>query len=638
MQARRLGWISALLGICLLTATAGAEDRCKITIDAQLPVKMDGLRAVVTANINGTDAQFIVDTGSFFDFMTRAAAAEFGLPLREAPPDYIVVGVGGREIPRVVTVKTFKVAGVSVHDAMFLVGNNDFRGSTVGLLGQNFFRLEDIDYDFANGALRFSRAEHCRGDEVAYWAGTQPVSAVDLNWTSPQRPHLIGRVAINGHAMEALFDTGSPRTILSLDAAKRAGVTPKSPGVTAAGFTSGMGSDAIRVWIAPIDKLAIGSETIEHTHVLMGGNGLEDIGADMLIGADFFLAHHVYVAYRQEKLYFTYNGGRVFDFNTPHPAQAASTAKTGADNAHSGSPPASNASQTSAATEPAPRPQTDGSETGAAPQASAIVASAMPADAAGYMRRGMAHTSRHEYSQAIADLTRACSLEPADANCRYRRGLAYWYDAQPKPALADFNAAIQLQPDDFDAHLARGELELRQHPADAQTDFDAVDRLAPQEADLRLHLATLYDSAGEYAGSIHQYDLWIQYHGNDLRRYYALASRCGSEGAANVDVDRALDDCNEAIRALPSQASPDVSATIINFRGMVYLRQGKLDGALTDFGAALKLLPKLASARYARGLVELKKGLSAQAQADLAAAKSQQPDIAKHFASIGLTP
>ena len=144
--------------------------------------------------------------------------------------------------------------------------------------------------------------------------------------------------------------------------------------------------------------------------------------------------------------------------------------------------------------------------------------------------------------------------------------MAYWHSAHPQPALADFSAAIQLQPSDFDAHMARAELELRRQSAGAAADLDAVDRLAPQEADLRLTLAKLYGAAGEYAGAVHEYDLWIEYHPDDLRLSYALAGRCGAEAAANVDVDRALEDCNTALRSIPKPAS----AVAVSNRGLVY--------------------------------------------------------------------
>jgi len=34
-------------------------------------------------------------------------------------------------------------------------------------------------------------------------------------------------------------------------------------------------------------------------------------------------------------------------------------------------------------------------------------------------------------------------------------------------------------------------------------------------------------AAGEYAGAVHQYDLWIEYHPDDIRAPYALSYRTG---------------------------------------------------------------------------------------------------------------
>jgi tetratricopeptide (TPR) repeat protein len=421
---------------------------------------------------------------------------------------------------------------------------------------------------------------------------------VRVNWTSVLRSRLIAKAAVNGHDIEVLFDSGAWRSILSLGAARRAGITPDSPGVVPAGTVFGLGSRLVRVWSAPIDTFAIGGETIEHTHLLIGDIGLDD--ADMLLGTDFFLAHHIYAAYSQGKAYFTYNGGPVFDVNALPPAQAGTAA-------------------------------------GSTSAAGATAVSGAPNDAAGFMRRGMADASRGELAQAIADLTQACRLETADADCHYQRGLAYWRNGQPRPALADFTAAIQRRPDDFDAYLARAQLELASQPGAAQTDLDAADRIAPPQADLRLQLARLYGLAGEYAGAVHQYDLWIEYHPDDVNLSYALSNRCGSEAEANVDVDRALDDCNDALRLIGTGMT-EMSAVALSNRGLVYLREGQLNNATADFQAALKLRGGFPLARYALGLVELKKGLTAQGQADLTAAQTHSPGIGKRLASMGFTP
>ena len=610
---RTLGWIPVLLAVSL--STAGAADRCKLLMTRPVPVRMQGLQPVIYASVNGIDAPFAIDTGSFFGFLSPGAAAQFRLPLSYAPPGFYVTGVGGSSVlPQIATVKSFKVAGLSVQNAIFLVGVNDFENGVAGILGQNLFRISDVDFDFADGVVRFVKPQHCGGHILAYWATTQqPLGIVNLHWTPQPQSSAIASASVNGHSIDVLFDSGSWRTILSLDAAKRAGITPDSPGVIPAGETIGIGDKVVRVWVAPIAKFEIGGETIEHTHVLIGEIDMHD--TDMLLGADFFLAHHIYIAYSQDKLYFTYNGGPVFDLNARRPAPSATaSANTPVTAAQPGAAPAA------------------GAVTGQ------IVVSDVPTDAAGFMRRGMAEASRGDFAPAITDLTHACELEPADADCRYQRGIAYWRDNQPQPALADFGAAIQRRPDDFDAYLARAQLEMAKRPEGFESDLDAVDRLAPQQADLRLLLARLYTAAGEYAGAVHQYDLWVEYHPNDVRLSGALSSRCGSEAAANVDLDRAVDDCNSAARLERKSGAVDAVAVTLSNRALVYLREDRLDDAFADLETALKQHSQSPRARYELGLVELRKGLIAQGQADLAAAQTQHPGLAERFASIGLKP
>lgn len=618
MRIRHIGCMATLAAVAALSvSTAGATDRCKLLMSEPVPVSMVNLRPVIPAGINGTEARFIVDTGSFFDFLSPAAAAEFKLSLVDAPPWYYVSGVGGSFVPKIATAKTFAVAGVSVRDKEFLVGNNDFRNGIVGILGQDLFRIADVELDFADGVLRFVKPQHCGDKVLAYWATQQAIGTVHLRWTSEQQPHLLGKASVNGHEIEVVFDTGSWRTVLSLGAAKRAGITPDSPGVVPAGESTGLGGKPVPIWAAPIDKFEIGGEAIEHTRVLIGDIGMRQLGADMLLGSDFFLAHHVYVANSQDKLYFTYNGGPVFALSARPPTPAKAPA--------AGTPTAS------------AQPGTAGSPgTAANPGASAapMPVSNAPTDAAGFLRRGMAHASRGELELALSDLTRAAQLDPHDPESHYQRGLVYWRSRQPQLALQDFNAALALDPNAYQAYLARAELQLPRIHAAVEEDLGAVDRLAPQQADLRLVLGNLYQGIGQYAGAVHQYDLWIEYHEDDVRLPRALAGRCGLQAAANIDLDRALDDCNQALSKLPSAEH----AAVFSNRGLVYLRLGRLDRAIADATAAIGLHAKSGNPLYVRGLAELRQGLTAKGQADLAAARKLQPNIARHYAGIGLKP
>jgi hypothetical protein len=76
-------------------------------------------------------------------------------------------------------------------------------------------------------------------------------------------------------------------------------------------------------------KLELG-EIFSHEHQLPTGSHIssEDLGKpDILLGFDFVRAHRIYIARGQSKLYFTYNGGPIFDVRAAEPAAAPPASK-----------------------------------------------------------------------------------------------------------------------------------------------------------------------------------------------------------------------------------------------------------------------------------------------------------------------
>jgi predicted aspartyl protease len=108
--------------------------------------------------------------------------------------------------------------------------------------------------------------------------------------------------------MRAYFDTGASTSFITAHAAARAGVRTSDPGVLPAGQSQGLDGD-IKTWVGAFSSIKIGDEEIKNAKLTIGESVAE---FDVLIGADFFLAHHVYVANSQGKLYFSYSGGPVF--------------------------------------------------------------------------------------------------------------------------------------------------------------------------------------------------------------------------------------------------------------------------------------------------------------------------------------
>jgi tetratricopeptide (TPR) repeat protein/predicted aspartyl protease len=605
-----------LLAWGILAASAAHGGTCNITRAPDIPVTMSGLRPMVRAQINGQDAEFVVDSGSFFSMLTPAAVQEFQLPYKASPALYglYVEGVGGRESARVVQVRKFTLIGATWDDVEFLVAGSAFGRGAVGLLGQNVLRIADVEYDLANGVVRLVKPKgDCKHTNLAYWAeaADKPYSAIDIEPASPGQPHTRSVAYLNGVKIRVVFDTGAAQSLLTLGAAKQAGIAPASPGVTEGGESWGLGHKLTETWITRFSSFKIGDEEIQHAQLRFGDINL--LNADMLIGADFFLSHRVYVATSQNRLYFTYNGGPVFDLSASRalaeaPAAAASGAAAGIGAAG----------------------------TAAQPQAPELARRLdQPTDAAGFARRGAASDARHDYDAAIADLTRACELAPTESSYFYQRGLAHWHNGQADAALADFDQAIKLKPDNVDALVDRASLNAsRQTPAAEVTrDLQAAGQALPQQAEVRLRIGDLYEAVGQPAAAVIEYSKWIDSHARDnVFMPRALNSRCWSRALSGRDLEQALGDCNTALRMRPN------NVRVLDSRGLVHLRQNDYDKAITDYDAALHLQPKLAWSLYGRGLAKLHKGLAAGGQADIAAATALEPKIAQHAATYGITP
>jgi tetratricopeptide (TPR) repeat protein len=622
------GWLIALLLTGLSAAPPPVAAVCKLQV-AQMPVTMTGLRPMVHAQINGTDALFVADSGAFYNTLTRAAVDEFKLPLAPPPFGFAMKGVGGEAQAWLTHVTIFTLLGVPLHNTEFIVVGNELGSGAAGLLGQNVFRIfGDVEYDLANGIIRLVKTKDCRDSSMAYWAKSQPYSVIDIAYATAQTPHTTSTAFLDGAKIRVLFDTGAAASLLTLDAAKRAGVTPDSPGVVPAGASNGIGRRVVKTWIAPFASFKIGDEEVRNTHLRIGAGMMLDV--DMLIGADFFLSHRIYVANSQRKLYFTYNGGPVFNLtagpavadyspapNNPAPSGAAATGRAATGPAENGPPPGNAPSDATAQTPAQANAHPD-----------------QPTDAAGFARRGAAFASRHDFAHAVADLTRSCELDPNEPSYPYQRGLAHWGNRQPELALADFDQALSLKPDYLPALVARADLHVRRREFSAAiTDLDAADRVAPREAPQRLELADLYLFAGQFESAVAQATLWIDAHRwDDTQMPRARNLRCWTRALWGEELDRALADCDAALKLRPD------TAAFLDSRGLVQLRRGDYDRAIADYDRALGLGSKGAWSYYGRGVAKLRTGLTAGGKADIAAATALQANIAEEAGKRGITP
>jgi tetratricopeptide (TPR) repeat protein/predicted aspartyl protease len=599
---------SAAIWIVLVLAALPARTRagCQIERYAQLPVTMAGARPLIAGSINGVDAFFIADSGSFFSALSDESARRLKLHLNSMPRGMEVRGLGGAAADaRIAWVRELTLAGWSggtLHNVDFVVIGNFFAGTAAGLIGQDVLGHADSEYDLGNGVIRLFHSRGCSDRSMAYWQQGGAFAVLDIGYTSALSPHLIGTARLNGTRIRVMFDTGAARSMLNRRAAARAGISTDGADVVAGGVWNGVGRQPIESWLARFDRLDLGGEQIQNARLRIGDIELPG-GADLLLGVDFFLSHRIYVAASQHRVYFTYNGGRVFDLSvTDATAQAGSAATD--------EPPA-------APTSAAPRPAELRDE---------------PTDAAGFRRRGAAFAARRDFRSAIADLEQAIKLDPADPENYYQRALALWWDQRVGAAIADLDQALSLEPDYGSALMGRGTLRLMdKDAAGARADFDRLTALAPNDASVDLGIAQSYANSDYFDDAISRYDRWLATYPRDDRLPTALSGRCRTRALMNQGIDLALADCNSALRKGLN------SSELFETRALVWLRLAAFDKAMADYQTALKLQPKSAWALYGRGLVELNRGLKPQADRDIQAAVALDASIADHFRRIGLT-
>jgi tetratricopeptide (TPR) repeat protein/predicted aspartyl protease len=597
--------IAVALATMLALASAGrAAALCQPGKIAEFPVTMHGLAPWTTIQINGHEASFTVDSGAFYSSITPAKAAELQLYLQSAPFGLYVQGVGGAAQRLDMTTVTLGLAGQSVPGIQFLVMGQGGGGSA-GLLGQNILHLADADYDLAHGAVRLIDPRDCRGEAVAYWTKNHP-DFIDLVEGEARDPHTYGYVAVNGVRLKAVFDTGANSTIIFSHAAARAGLRPDMEGARTTGVSSGIGAARVRTWSVPVASFKIGEEEIKNTRIQIEGGDVEDW--DMLLGADFFLAHHVYVANRQGKIYFTYIGGNVFNLTAPPPRAAPMT------------DPAATASAAPGAT---------GGEA-SAPAASS--APGDPKDADAYSRRGAARAAEKDYESAVADFSKAIALKPDDGRYYLQRAQARMGLKQAFLAMADLDEALKRDPADVDALVARAEMRFAgQDRAGAARDLDAASAAAAAQADIRIRMAADEERLERFDQVVAELDRWIPVHLDEAQTPAGYRMRCWARLNLGRELDKALDDCNRAIRGERDPIN-------LRNRGLVYLRRGEHDRAIGDFNAALALNAKMPWVLYGRGVAELYKGEAAAGEADIAAARALAPKITEAAQALGVAP
>lgn len=144
-----------------------------------------------------------------------------------------------------------------------------------------------------------------------------------------------------------------------------------------------------------------------------------------------------------------------------------------------------------------------------------------------------------------------------------------------------------------------------------------------------LALARAYGALHHTQSALHAYDTVAAL---EPTNYEALAAGCWIRGLLNIELDRALGQCQQALALDPGDAQ------IVEDRCLVYFRMSNYAKAEADCSGAASFRSTAPQALFIRGLAKLKNGDSVGGNADMSAAKKLKADIANDFAADNLAP
>ncbi len=231
-------------------------------------------------------------------------------------------------------------------------------------------------------------------------------------------------------------------------------------------------------------------------------------------------------------------------------------------------------------------------------------------------------------AEAVTEYDKAIAIEPTAYAFTSRSQARPFSEKDAK--LADVNMALQMDPDSSFALTARGSIYMSLKDYDKSlADLNAVLVKDPHDEQALNVRSAVYEQQRNYDAQIA--DLTVL-SADDPTNATWLNSLCWARAINGRDLDKAMEECNAAVKLKPDQMA------FIDSRGMVNLRMGKLDAAIADYDAAIKLRPDSASSLYGRGIAKKRKGMTKEANKDLAAARKLYPGVDKQYAPYGIAP
>jgi hypothetical protein len=289
-------------------------------------VRDDGGDRVPTIPVTIGDAskKLVVNTASVYSDLSQPAIKE--LHLNTLQSRVRLLNNAGQRSDRYVILPSLGIGGAKSDAVKFMVRPapgpmNPNDENLAGVLGPDILQNYDVDMDFGAQRLQLISPDHCEG-KVVYW--TAPTVAI-VPMRLAQDGKAVIFVNLDGKRLEAVLNTGQVNTTMNLDVAEdRFKVDVNAPDVKQVGQV-GQNSSA-KIYRRHFQTLTFEGVKIENPEInlvpdevkalmpnknrpktggLTRGDEVTSRLADLTLGMATLRKLHVYIAYRDRKVYIT---------------------------------------------------------------------------------------------------------------------------------------------------------------------------------------------------------------------------------------------------------------------------------------------------------------------------------------------
>lgn len=323
-----VGWNGAARAQPAETQILGAPTCERPTLMNSMPMdKVPGSNLMtVTASINDSPQKMLFDIGRASSQLWNSTATKLHIAVEPGGSDW---DFGGRYSENAARIGRLNLGSITSGGFYLQVSPDPSVASAPfdGLLRNDVMWMYDIDLDFAHQRLNYFSPEQCKGAGI-YWAPSTITSVPIVAYAGTQYGNRspIPRLgtayvvaALEGRAIVALLDTSADRSFLNPDVAKnifKLNAESFEPGEINDGGTlikaglhrfssltlGGLTASNFQIAI-PID---IKTQSSQITHINRTARqyyDLHEILPDLVIGMDLLRHSHLYVSYKNDRVY-----------------------------------------------------------------------------------------------------------------------------------------------------------------------------------------------------------------------------------------------------------------------------------------------------------------------------------------------